>query len=89
MASLATRPEYFNNVCPPDQESGFEAGIFKFQFWRYGEWIEVVVDDCLPTSDGKLILNASYDDEDEIPEFWPALFEKAYAKIHCCFRRWI
>ena len=33
-ASMARRPEIFRFVCPPDQEFGFEAGIFKFRFWR-------------------------------------------------------
>ena len=77
-SSLATRPEIFKFVCPPDQESGFQAGIFKFRFWRYGEWVEVVIDDRLPTRGGRLIMNES----DAMNEFWPALLEKAYAKIH-------
>ena len=80
-SSLATRPETFKFICPPDQESGFEAGIFKFRFWRYGEWIEVVIDDRLPTVGGKLVMNES----DSMSEFWPALLEKAYAKLHGCY----
>ncbi|KAJ3196095.1 Calpain-6 [Irineochytrium annulatum] len=53
-------------------------GIFRFRFNRFGEWVEVVVDDYLPcTPDGELVYARSRDPS----EFWVSLLEKAFAKL--------
>uniref|UniRef100_A0A480QVN6 Calpain-5 isoform X1 n=1 Tax=Sus scrofa TaxID=9823 RepID=A0A480QVN6_PIG len=88
-SSLASRESLWQKVIPDWKEQEWDsekpnayAGIFHFHFWRFGEWVDVVIDDRLPTVNNQLI----YCHSNSRNEFWCALVEKAYAKLAGCYQ---
>ena len=87
LSSLARIPKYFDTVVPDDQSFNADnyAGIFHFRFWRFGQWLEVVIDDLLPVDEFNNLLFC-HNGEDSNEMYGP-LLEKAYAKLngsyHC------
>nr|XP_054930370.1 calpain-A-like [Dermacentor andersoni] len=79
-AAVAQRPDLMHRVVPQEQQLyGSEyKGAVRFNLWRFGRWVVVYVDDLLPTSEDRLIYSRCSDPR----EFWVALLEKAYAKLH-------
>uniref|UniRef100_A0A1I8F3M8 Calpain catalytic domain-containing protein n=1 Tax=Macrostomum lignano TaxID=282301 RepID=A0A1I8F3M8_9PLAT len=79
---LTARPSLLLQLIPSyaDQDYGtqFHPGILQFEFGRQGRAYRVVVDDRLPSRGGQLLRCHS----DDGAEFWSALLEKAYAKLH-------
>ncbi|CAF0817426.1 unnamed protein product [Brachionus calyciflorus] len=83
-AAVASVPQYTQIVIPPNQS--FEndyIGIFRFRFWRFGEWVEVVVDDKLPVNENNELVYC-HNSKDSNEMFGP-LLEKAYAKLNTCY----
>ncbi|VDK31949.1 unnamed protein product [Taenia asiatica] len=81
ISSMADITELFNHIVPKNQliQGPDYVGVFKFRFWRFGQWVEVLVDDRLPVVAGTNQMIFMHSNEGN--EFWSPLMEKAYAKL--------
>ncbi|XP_023323290.1 calpain clp-1 [Eurytemora carolleeae] len=79
-AALAKREDLLYRVVDPHQTLyGPEyTGMIRINIWRYGRWVTVIIDDRIPQKNGSYCYARCLDPA----EFWVALVEKAYAKIH-------
>uniref|UniRef100_A0A8C2K036 Si:ch211-202f3.3 n=1 Tax=Cyprinus carpio TaxID=7962 RepID=A0A8C2K036_CYPCA len=78
VGALTFQTKLLLKVVPDGQSFSHNyTGLFHFRFWRFGNWYDVVIDDKLPTIGRQLIFVKSK----TFNEFWPALVEKAYAKV--------
>ena len=76
VTAIAQNKHFFNNVVPGDQSflHGSYYGAFYFRFWRFGEWLSVIVDDFLPVdTNGSILYCRNKVDKNE---FWSCLLEK-------------
>ncbi|XP_077966798.1 calpain-A-like [Styela clava] len=80
VAAISRKPKYMHRVVPTNQAMTGDdyVGMFHFRFWRFGSWVEVIVDDRLPVIQNRLAFGRSSSKD----EFWLSLLEKAYAKLH-------
>lgn len=63
----------------PKSQIHFLRGILKFNFWHFGQWTKVVIDDKLPIGfNDELIFSRSRCKL----VYWVPLLEKAYAKLY-------
>ena len=80
IASLTQEKSLMNKVLRVGHYDEFGSpgycGAFQFSIWQDGDWVDVIIDDRLPTYRKKLVFMHSK----EKNEFWCALLEKAYAK---------
>ena len=79
-AAIAKREDLLHKVMSPDQvlQGSKYTGLIRVQFWRYGQWVTVYIDDRLPQRNKTYCYSRCQDPN----EFWVALVEKAMAKLH-------
>ncbi|CAL1536295.1 unnamed protein product [Lymnaea stagnalis] len=82
-AAVSKRKKIMSKIIPKNQAlSGPQyKGVVRFFFWRFGQWVQVIIDDRLPTVKRKLIFGRCTHPR----EFWVPLIEKAYAKLYGCY----
>lgn len=79
---LSTNPDLLKNLIYYD---GIQYGFAVFYFFKNGKWQHVIVDTRIPyNSQTKTPLYGHNQDQSE---FWVALMEKAYAKLHGSYEK--
>ncbi|XP_041037824.1 calpain-10 isoform X1 [Carcharodon carcharias] len=72
-----------DKVIPSGQDSWIQSGCLRCRFWKFGHWVEVMIDDRLPCIGHRLCFSRCRSEE----VFWLPLLEKAYAKYLYVFQR--
>jgi len=80
MHAIGMKPQLIANVFVNMDFSNPQLGVFTLRLYKHGQWQHVDIDDALPFSRDYKPLCAQ---SEFFPDFsWPALIEKAYAKMH-------
>ncbi|KAL5004233.1 hypothetical protein ScPMuIL_017689 [Solemya velum] len=80
LSAIAEKPQLMSKIIPDDYafDNPDYNGKFHCRFWQFGEWVDIYIDDLLPTVNGEILFAHSSDPD----EFWVSLVEKAYAKLN-------
>ncbi|KAK3097257.1 hypothetical protein FSP39_008136 [Pinctada imbricata] len=80
LSAIAEKDELIDKIIPADNTFGTTAynGKFHCRFWQFDQWVDIYIDDLLPTVNGQILFAHSSDPN----EFWVSLVEKAYAKLN-------
>lgn len=80
LQALAMKPWLIGQIFADMNFSNPSLGVFTLRFYKHGQWHHVVVDDALPFDRS---MNPLCTRSEFWPSYsWPAIIEKAYAKLH-------
>jgi hypothetical protein len=78
LSVLCTRRDLMDRIMSTDKYK--DKGVYAFKFYKFGRWVEVVVDDTIPVvKNSEATLFCCSKDKNEL---WAILMEKSYAKLH-------
>ena len=80
IGSTETETDMMSGVYPPIFHSLREYGLYVMRFCVDDQWVYVIIDDRIPVHRDSRSPFLTHSYREDI--FWPALIEKAYAKLH-------
>lgn len=80
MQAVAMKPWLIAQIFADMKFSNPSIGVYILRFYKHGQWHQVVIDDAIPFDSAMNPLTARTEFWPSLP--WPALVEKAYAKLH-------
>ena len=82
LAALAEKPERVRAMFINEDCSANQHGVFGVYMCKDGQFVEVILDEWIPTIDDQLCFSSANG-----PELWVILLEKAFAKLHGTYAR--